>query len=40
MGDKGKKDKGKNRKQKIVKETLETKKAQDKLPAKLPLQKS
>jgi len=40
MGDRGKKDKEKSRKQKIVKETLEAKKAQDKFPVKLPLQKS
>jgi hypothetical protein len=40
MGDKGKKDKEKNRKQKIVKQTHETKKAQDKLTVKFPVQKS
>lgn len=40
MGDKGKKDKEKSRKQKIVKQTLETKKTQDKFAVKFPLQKS
>jgi hypothetical protein len=40
MGDKGKKDKEKNRKQKLVKETQETKKAQEKSAVKLLFQKS
>jgi hypothetical protein len=39
MGDKGKKDKEKSRKQKAVKQTLEAKKTQDKFAVKLPLQK-
>ncbi|HEX2933199.1 MAG TPA: hypothetical protein VHV54_25950 [Candidatus Binatia bacterium] len=40
MGDKGKKDKEKNRKQKLVKETQATKKAQEKSAVKLLFQKS
>jgi len=40
MGDKGKRDKEKSRKQKFVKQTLAAKKAQEKFPAKFPLQKS
>jgi hypothetical protein len=40
MGDKGKKDKDKSRKQKLEKEAQATKKAQDKVALKLPLQKS
>jgi hypothetical protein len=40
MGDKGKKDKEKSRKQKVVKQTLEAKKAQDKSAVRFPLQKS
>jgi hypothetical protein len=40
MGDKGKKDKEKGRKQKIVKQTEEAKKAQEKLAVKIPFQKS
>jgi hypothetical protein len=39
MGDKGKKDKEKSRKQKIVKQTQETKKAQEKSAIKFPLPK-
>ncbi|HEY2922761.1 MAG TPA: hypothetical protein VGK77_27600 [Candidatus Binatia bacterium] len=39
MGDKGKKDKEKSRKQKIVKQTQETKKAQEKFAIKFPLPK-
>jgi hypothetical protein len=37
MGDKGKKDKEKSRKQKIVKQTQQAKKAQDKFEIKFPL---
>jgi hypothetical protein len=40
MGDKGKKDKEKSRKQKIVKQTQEAKKAQEKVAIKLPLSKA
>ena len=40
MGDKGKKDKDKTRKQKIMKQEQSAKKAQDKLAAKLPFQKA
>jgi hypothetical protein len=40
MGDKGKKDKEKSRKQKIVKQTQESKKAQEKVAIKLPLSKA
>jgi hypothetical protein len=40
MGDKGKKDKEKSRKQKIVKQTQEAKKAQEKFAIKLPLAKT
>jgi hypothetical protein len=40
MGDKGKKDKEKNRKQKVVKQTQETKKAQEKFSIKFPLSKA
>jgi hypothetical protein len=40
MGDKGKKDKEKNRKQKVVKQTQETKKAQEKFAIKFPLSKA
>ncbi|MGH7767640.1 MAG: hypothetical protein ACREQP_09315 [Candidatus Binatia bacterium] len=39
MGDKGKKDKDKNRKQKLAKQEEAAKKARDKFPLKLPLQK-
>jgi len=39
MGDKGKKDKEKTRKQKIVKQEQSAKKAQEKFPIKFPLQK-
>ena len=39
MGDKGKKDKEKSRKQKIVKQTQEAKKTQEKTAIKLPLPK-
>ncbi len=40
MGDKGKKDKEKSRKQKVEKETQAAKKAQEKVALKLPFQKS
>jgi len=40
MGDKGKKDKDKSRKQKLEKEVQAAKKAQEKVALKLPLQKS
>jgi hypothetical protein len=40
MGDKGKKDKDKNRKQKIAKQEQAAKKAQEKFPARFPLQKA
>jgi hypothetical protein len=40
MGDKGKKDKEKSRKQKIVKQEQSAKKAQDKLAIKFPLLKA
>jgi hypothetical protein len=40
MGDKGKKDKEKNRKQKIMKQTQEAKKAQEKFAIKFPLSKA
>ena len=40
MGDKGKKDKEKSRKQKLVKETQAVKKAQEKIAVKFPFQKS
>ena len=40
MGDKSKKDKEKNRKQKIVKQTQDTKKAQEKFAEKFPLPKT
>jgi hypothetical protein len=40
MGDKGKKDKQKSQKQKIVKQEQSAKKAQDKFPIKFPLQKA
>jgi hypothetical protein len=40
MGDKGKKDKEKTRKQKIVKQEQSAKKAQDKFSTKFPLQKA
>ena len=40
MGDKGKRDKEKSRKQKIVKQTQEVKKVQEKFPVKFPVQKS
>jgi hypothetical protein len=40
MGDKGKKDKEKSRKQKLDKETQAAKKAQEKIALKLPFQKS
>jgi hypothetical protein len=40
MGDKGKKDKDKVRKQKIVKQEQAAKKIQEKAVARLPLQKS
>ncbi len=40
MGDKGKRDKEKSRKQKVVKQTQEAKKAQEKFAVKLPFQKS
>ena len=40
MGDKGKKDKEKNRKQKVVKQTQEAKKAQEKFAIKFPLSKA
>jgi hypothetical protein len=39
MGDKGKKDKDKTRKQKIMKEEQSAKKAQEKVSLKLPLHK-
>lgn len=39
MGDKGKKDKEKSRKQKLEKETQAAKKAQEKVALKLPIQK-
>jgi hypothetical protein len=39
MGDKGKKDKEKSRKQKIVKQTQDAKKAQEKSAIKIPLAK-
>lgn len=40
MGDKGKKDKEKTRKQKIVKQEHSAKIAQEKFPIKFPLQKA
>ena len=40
MGDKGKKDKDKTRKQKIMKQEQFAKKAQEKVSLKLPLQKA
>lgn len=40
MGDKSKKDKEKNRKQKVVKQTQDAKKAQEKSAIKSPFQKS
>jgi len=40
MGDKGKKDKDKIRKQKIVKQEQSAKKARDKFSLKFPLQKT
>lgn len=40
MGDRGKKDKEKNRKQKVVKQTQEAKKIQEKFPIKSPFQKT
>ena len=40
MGDRGKKDKDKARKQKIIKQEQFVKKAQEKLPLKSPLQKA
>jgi hypothetical protein len=40
MGDKGKRDKEKSRKQKIVKQSQEVKKAQEKFAEKFPFQKS
>jgi hypothetical protein len=40
MGDKGKKDKEKSRKQKLVKEIDTAKKAQEKLAVKFPSQKA
>ena len=40
MGDKGKKDKEKSRKQKIMKQTQEAKKAQEKFTTKFPLSKA
>jgi hypothetical protein len=40
MGDRGKKDKDKNRKQKLVKQEQSAKKAREKFPLKLPLQKT
>jgi len=39
MGDKGKKDKDKTRKQKIMKQEQAAKKAQEKVSLKFPLQK-
>jgi hypothetical protein len=39
MGDKGKKDKDKTRKQKIMKQEQAAKKAQEKVALKFPLQK-
>ena len=40
MGDKGKKDKEKTRKQKIIKQEQSAKKGQEKFSIKLPLQKA
>lgn len=40
MGDKGKKDKDKARKQKVVRQEQSAKKAQEKVPIKFPLQKA
>ena len=40
MGDKSKKDKEKSRKQKIVKQTQDTKKAQEKVAEKFPFPKA
>jgi hypothetical protein len=40
MGDKGKKDKDKNRKQKLVKQEQTAKKARDKFAIKSPFQKT
>lgn len=40
MGDKGKKDKEKNRKQKVVKQEQSSKIAREKFAARFPLQKS
>jgi hypothetical protein len=40
MGDRGKKDKDKARKQKIMKQEQSAKKAQEKIPQKFPVQKA
>lgn len=40
MGDRGKKDKDKAQKQKIMKQEQSAKKAQEKIPLRIPLQKA